>query len=134
MRYFEELVDYVAENPIKIANAMYEIQGRVLSRKIPNSIVTWKFNDGSRETVHFRMSDGFNYDKAASIPTSDFSYDCCDPRYTICMSSSGRIFAIVDMDKILENHRNDLKKKAVKGFVGFNLYKDWDDCVRIIYV
>ena len=134
MARLDEIVEFVEKNPTRAADIMYYIQGMVLARKRHDSEVVWTFKDGSYGSVHFRMSDGYNYDKAASIPSYTFNGDGLNPNYTLCMSCNGKIFAVVDTDAVEKNHSDDIKKYAVKGFVGYDLYKNWDDCVRLIYV
>ena len=133
MSKFDEIRNFVEKNSSKMVDTMYYIQGQVLARKRHDSKVIWTFNDGSKSEVHFRMSNALNSDKAASIPTYIFNNNT-NPSFTLCMSCDGKIFALIDNKVVAEKYKKDIRNKATKGFVGFNLYKNFEDGVELIYV
>lgn len=135
MTHFDEIVRFIEEDTERAVFSMYKVQGMILSGERKTSLMTWTFDDGSYGSVHFRMSNAFNSDKSGSVPIYTFNGDGLNPNYSLCMSCDGNIFAVIDNDLAVKNHAKEVEKYERKGFkfIGYDIYKDWTDCVKIIY-
>ena len=133
MARIDEIKEFIQKDPSRMAGIIYKISRDVMIRKRPSTEVIWTFKDGSYGSVQFRMSDANNWDKAASIPAYTFNYDGSNPNYTVCMSCTGKMFAIVDTYLVTRKYEKLINEKATKGFVGYNLYKDFTEGVELIY-